>query len=164
MGTSPLKVPELLQEIVAFVQNPRGLSSLSQVDRFVHGAVTPSLFRNIEVRLDFVDSLAEALRIEPQRAAQCTSLSFWGRHCEGAPVLDDSALEKLYTDIITILRVISTCGRLVSLKWRSRGYRGGEATLSEDVWNAISSVAGSLQELEMYIPFAEKDIWVSPEH
>jgi hypothetical protein len=156
MGTSPLKVPELLREIAAFIQHSRSLSSLLQVDRFVHGAVTPSLFRNVEVRLDFVDSLAEVLRNEPQHADRCTSLSFWGRHREGTPVLDDSALEKLYTDIIAILSFISAHGRLASLKWRSRGYRGGQATLSEEVWRAISSVVGSLQELEIYIPSAEK--------
>jgi hypothetical protein len=55
-----MKVPELLQEIAAFVDNSRDLSAFAQVDRFAHAVVTPCIFRNIELRLDFVDSLAVA--------------------------------------------------------------------------------------------------------
>jgi hypothetical protein len=64
-----MKVPELLQEIAAFVENSRDLSAFAQVDRFTHAVVTPCIFRNIELRLDFVDSLAVAFRNDSARAA-----------------------------------------------------------------------------------------------
>lgn len=123
-----IKIPELLQEIAAFVQNPRNLSSFAQVDRSTHAAVTPCLFRNIEVCLDSVDSLAEALCNNPDRAASCRSLAFRDKFREREPVLDGSAVQKLYTDLITVLGVILTYGRLISLKWRWRLCRGHEIT------------------------------------
>ncbi|KAJ7864477.1 hypothetical protein B0H14DRAFT_2736391, partial [Mycena olivaceomarginata] len=153
-GMNPLQVPELLREIAAFVESPRSLSSFAQVDRFVSAAVTPCLFRNIEVDLSSIGSLAQALCNEPERAASCRSLSFRG-HREKAD-WDYSAIQKLHTNIITIFGVIFTHGRLASLKWT---WRSRQTPFSEEVWQAISSVAGSLQELDISILEEEDDTW-----
>ncbi|KAJ7802121.1 hypothetical protein B0H14DRAFT_2893398 [Mycena olivaceomarginata] len=158
-GMNPLQVPELLREIAAFVESPRSLSSFAQVDRFVSAAVTPCLFRNIEVDLSSIGSLAQALCNEPERASSCRSLSFRG-HREKAD-WDYSAIQKLHTNIITIFGVIFTHGRLASLKWT---WRSRQTPFSEEVWQAISSVAGSLQELDISILEEEDDTWVGPVH
>jgi hypothetical protein len=101
-----IKILKLLQGLLRLsrLQNPRSLSSFAEVDRSTwHTAVTPCLFRNIEVCLDSVESLAEALCNNPDRAASCMSLAFRDKFREREPVLDGSAMQKLYTDLITVL-------------------------------------------------------------
>ncbi|KAF7371326.1 hypothetical protein MSAN_00768700 [Mycena sanguinolenta] len=152
--THPMKISELLQEIASFIENSQTLSFLTQVDRFSHAAVTPSLFRTIHIRLDRLDSLALALRNKPERAASCRSLTLSGTPKKGGTTLE-SVRQTLHLDLITLFRAISVHGVLTSLRWRSpRGVK-----LSEEVWAAISSALGSLHELDMYIPSADEQFW-----
>ncbi|KAF8177358.1 hypothetical protein K438DRAFT_1845746 [Mycena galopus ATCC 62051] len=158
-----LKLPELLQAIAVFVGNSGNLSSFAQVDQFIHAAVTPRLFRSIDLDLDVVDSLALAFRNDPNRAASCRSLSFRPGRYEGG-LLDDSTGQKLHKNLITIFGAISAHGLLSRLRWRSRIYRGRGMALSAEVWAAISLASSSLQELDMYIPSTEKQFWKSLTH
>ncbi|KAF8177359.1 hypothetical protein K438DRAFT_1845750 [Mycena galopus ATCC 62051] len=161
---NPLQVPELLQQIALFAgESPQSLSSLAQIDRSTHAAVTPSLFRNITVRLESVDSLALALRNTPQRALLCKSLSFCCGKCqyqEGmGPALDDDVLQKLCTNLVAVLRAISAHGSLLALRWTLWTYNNNVVELSGDVWNALSSVLGSVQELDVCILGSEDLVW-----
>ncbi|KAJ7237889.1 hypothetical protein B0H12DRAFT_1138109 [Mycena haematopus] len=153
MQNDSLKIPEILQEIALFVENSQTLSSLARVDRFTHAAVMPCLFHSIQIRLNRIHSLALALRNKPERASSCRSLSLGGRTHKSGP-LQDSVRQTLYTDLITIFGAISARGVLATLRWRSR-----EVRLSEEVWTAISSALGSLQELDMCIVSSEEKGW-----
>ncbi|KAJ7872699.1 hypothetical protein B0H13DRAFT_2553228 [Mycena leptocephala] len=153
-----MKVPELLQEIAAFVDNSRDLSAFAQVDRSAHAVVTPCIFRNIELRLDFVDSLAVAFRNDPARAALCSSLSFCSRYGERALIQDGDVLQKLYTDLIAVFGAVSVHRHLKTLKWNGWLFQGRVVQLSEGVGAAVSSVLGSLQEFEIYVR-AKDSIW-----
>ncbi|KAJ6552990.1 hypothetical protein B0H19DRAFT_1155397 [Mycena capillaripes] len=159
---TPLKVPELIREI-AFVENSRDLSRLAQVDHFTRAAVTPCLYRQIDISHDSVDSLAVAFRNNPQLVAACRSLSF--RYLHGPSrqkeALAESSLDKLYTDLITVFGAISAHGQLAILGWSSRLFRGHFVDYSEDVWTAIYSPLGPLRELDLYISSIEIDMWRS---
>ncbi|KAJ7864463.1 hypothetical protein B0H14DRAFT_3443516 [Mycena olivaceomarginata] len=107
---NPIKIPELLQEIAAFVDNPRNLSSFAQMDRFTHAAaaaLTSCIFRDAIVRLESIGSLAESFS-NAQRAASYGSLPLRGR-VSGTV----SIVQKLHTDLIAVFLVFSTHGRLV---------------------------------------------------
>ncbi|KAJ7746541.1 hypothetical protein B0H14DRAFT_3897375 [Mycena olivaceomarginata] len=104
------EIPELLQEIAAFVDNPRNLSSFAQMDRFTHAAaaaLTSCIFRDAIVRLESIGSLAESFS-NAQRAASYGSLPLRGR-VSGTV----SIVQKLHTDLIAVFLVFSTHGRLV---------------------------------------------------
>ncbi|KAF7345718.1 hypothetical protein MVEN_01591900 [Mycena venus] len=160
-AVNPMHVPELLQEVAAFVDDPRDLSSFAQIDRLTHAVVTPRLFRCIELPLESVESLAVALRNDPGRAAACRSLSFLRPHILKAVTAEDTAvLDRWNVDLISVFSAIATHGQLVSLTWRSPLYRRrANVALSEDAWITISSALGSLTELDIYIPSTEKHIW-----
>ncbi|KAF7371312.1 hypothetical protein MSAN_00767300 [Mycena sanguinolenta] len=66
--------------------------------------------------------------------------------------LDLSHFEPLCTDLTTVFNVISTHTALFRLSWWDWTYKDRDVTLREDVWKAIASVLGSLQELHMYVP------------
>ncbi|KAJ7646433.1 hypothetical protein DFH06DRAFT_1210546, partial [Mycena polygramma] len=143
----PLRIPELVIEIAAFV-TPRDLISFAQVDRFSHTVVAPCLFRSIDIPLESIHSLAQAIRTYPHHAAQCRSLrlsfdaSFLCRD-QVAAVPDDETVARLYADLITVLTAISTQGQLERFRWTSCLYRGRAIEMSEDVCTAITAALGS---------------------
>lgn len=90
---NPAKVPELLEEMACRVEDPADLARRLQVapaDRFTNTIASPYLFRNIQITLDSVESLAVAARSDPNRAAQLRSLSFCEHACRTAHGVDDS--------------------------------------------------------------------------
>ncbi|KAF7345726.1 hypothetical protein MVEN_01592700 [Mycena venus] len=158
--TGPLRVPELLQEIALFIENAQNLSCLAQVDRFTHRILTPCLFRSIKLRLHSLGSLATAFRNNPDLAASCKSLTFFCEYGQRESVVSGSAIQQLCMDVIVVFGAISTHQRLASLRLDGWEFKGHIVDISEEAAAAVSSVLGSLQELEMYIPF-ESHIWNS---
>ncbi|KAF7353999.1 hypothetical protein MVEN_01086700 [Mycena venus] len=161
---NPMKIPELIQEIAAFVENARDLSQLVQVDRFTNAAATPCLFRHIDITLDSVESLAATLRSNPERAVGCKSLSFHKSSNESAILLEARSLDQLSTDLITVFNAISAHGQLVTLRWRKncRLHFGRYwIAFPENVWTAMSHVMIPLQELELCVNAREMHIWGS---
>ncbi|KAJ7468677.1 hypothetical protein FB451DRAFT_1256963 [Mycena latifolia] len=159
---NPMKVPELLREIAAFVDTPRDLSQFVQVDRFTNAVGTSCLYRYIDIPLDSVESLALTLRNNPERAVGCRSLSFCKPYheLEGGTFMDE---ESLFMDLITVFDAISAHGQLATLRWRwnCRRFRGRWVGFPEEVWTAISSVLSPLRALELCFNSADKLVWRS---
>ncbi|KAJ7643422.1 hypothetical protein DFH06DRAFT_1477180 [Mycena polygramma] len=146
----PLRLPELVLEIAAFVTAPRDLSSFAQVDRFSHTVVTPYLFHCIDIPLELIHSLAQSIRNHPLYAAGCRSLrlSFDPNLRQGVgPKPDADTLDRLYTDLITVFAAISIHGRLASFRWTSSIYQGQTVKISDSVCTALAAALGSVKDL-----------------
>ncbi|KAJ7142737.1 hypothetical protein C8R44DRAFT_974322 [Mycena epipterygia] len=146
---NPAKIPELLQEIAACVEDPAHLARL--------------------ITLDSVESLATALSSDPKRAALLRSLSFCEHACRtvrGVGDSEDLALHQLYDDLITIFDAISQQSQLTSLKWHGDTcqYRGEWMEFPAEVWTAISGALIQVQELDIFVGEDEEHIWCSIIH
>ncbi|KAJ6471728.1 hypothetical protein C8R47DRAFT_742252 [Mycena vitilis] len=153
----PLRIPELVIEIAAFVTTPRDLISLAQVDQLSHTAVAPCLFRSIDIPLESIHSLAQTIRKYPHYAAHCRSLTLSSdasflRHDQVVPVPDDETLARLYADLIAVLTAVSAQGQLESFRWTSCLYRGRAIEVSDDVCKAVAAALG----------FASKEVALGP--
>ncbi|KAJ6564040.1 hypothetical protein B0H19DRAFT_1140232 [Mycena capillaripes] len=160
-----MKVPELVQEISNFVENPRDLAQLAQVDRFTNAAVTPYLYRYIDIPLDFVKSLAITFKNRLDLAAKCRFLSFC---CLSNDLLNEDKDEGSsedhhvpYESLVTIFSVLAQCGTLSTLRWDWEGrHRGRFVRFPSEVWEAISGVSVNLRELDISIRLSNQDAWL----
>ncbi|KAJ6557573.1 hypothetical protein B0H19DRAFT_1148122 [Mycena capillaripes] len=154
-----MKITELVQEIAGLVDSPR--------DLFTNAAVTPHLYRCIDIPLDSVECVAMAFKNRPELAAACRSLSFCRPSYEAQVVSDNlgtddsqdpSRTRDLSESLVTIFAAIARNGKLEFLRWKwdTREYRGRSVCFSADIWTSISRASVNLQELDVSIQSSEE--------
>ncbi|KAK6985202.1 hypothetical protein R3P38DRAFT_2574935 [Favolaschia claudopus] len=153
--TNPLRIPELLHEILAAF-NPStdrsSLLSLSMVDRFTHTVAAPYLFRHICTNIDRIGLLASAFKSDLSRASLCRSLAFVLVYdtTRREPVLPEDIFNTLYDDLVTVFTALSLKPNLHTLIW-NKAFYGCSIALPQRVWTAIASALPSVEILKLYV-------------
>ncbi|KAJ7736718.1 hypothetical protein DFH07DRAFT_842554 [Mycena maculata] len=169
---SPTTIPELLQEIATHLDNPVDLSRFSQCDRFIHGAVAPLLFQDINAASRSLPKLAKRFSENPEFAQQCRSLVIHGPQLGTDRLIDQPDVingydvdsmpspEALSQSVTSIVREISQHGRLERFSWHtftSRRYGRKTFLIEAGLWTALSSTGVHLHELDLTIGKPDRD-------